>query len=155
MLADVDPTGNPSPLLPDGKGSSPKGIWNASQPFPSLPCSSSLWRGSSRWELRGSLLGSLEKTFPSDKREICEGNILSLSQPGIYRHGAQSWGSCPWGKTMPICRGEREDGGWALDNVGKSPNQGSGNLCCEGQDSKYLRLCGHTQPLLRNLLFLQ
>lgn len=74
--------------------------------------------------------GLLEEIFPADKREIYELKVLSRLQPVICRHGAESRGNRPWGKTMPICWGQWEDGGRLLDNVIESSNQELGNLCC-------------------------
>ena len=45
---------------------------------------------------------------------------------------------------MSMCVGEREDGAWVLDNMVKSPNQGSGNLGGEGKIVNILGFVGHT-----------
>ena len=94
MLAEVSSQASSAPRPLVG-GRSSKGVCNASQPFPASPVACSWDELPRQWELRGCLLGHLGETCPSE-RERSKGNILSLFPSDIYRHGAQSRGSCPW-----------------------------------------------------------
>ena len=140
MLAEVSPQVSAAPYFLVG-GRSSKGVCNASQPLPAslaacfwdeFPASGN-W-GSVCWGLweRPALLRKEREGRETFSPCFCQTSIDTVLRVWAAVHGnMQRW----------------EDGSWVLNS--KSPNQRSGNLCCEGSDSK--QFVGHTQPLL--LLF--